>query len=97
MIKDPPKDPSNALVSANAHQLLKHILFKMDLRLPPDKWTGSGVEAQMGVIAKLTCQAGSADLCPPPSPVSLFVPCPPSFQELRTSLPLLVAPGTKLT
>ena len=68
MIKDPPKDPSNVLVSANAHQLLKNILFKMDLRLPPDKWTGSGVEAQMGVIAKLTCQAGSADLCPPPSP-----------------------------
>ena len=79
MIKDFPKKPPNALVCANAHQLLKNILFKMDLGLPPDKWTGSGVEAQTGVMAKLTCQAGGADLCPPPPPLSLFLPCPPSF------------------
>lgn len=79
MIKDFPNPPPNALVCANAHQLLKNILFKMDLRLPPDKWTGSGVEAQTGIMAKLTCQAGGADLCPLSTTSPLSVPSLSTF------------------
>ena len=72
----------------------------MTLRLPQINGQGCGGTGR--VIPKLTCQAGNADLCPPPSSPSLslclstFTPCQPSFQELRTSLPFLVAPGTNL-